>query len=44
MTGIEFSDSGSQIMNRFLYVLIKHNTSATFSQTIHNPYVPKKNY
>ena len=42
--GIKLSDSGSQITNRFLYVLNKNSTFSTFLQTLNNPYVPKKNY
>ena len=43
-TGIELSDSGSQITNYVCMFWIKNNTSSNFSWTINNQYFPKNNY
>ena len=47
LSGIKLSNSESQTMSPFWYVpfdmfLIKNSTSSIFSQTINDPYVPKR--
>ena len=43
-TEIELSNSELRIMNRFLYVGNQTQYFFNVLRTIHNPYVPKKNY